>query len=82
MESAFRFAFSRFFVVVFVLALCAGSAFAQGGGSGELSGQVTDPSGAVISGAEVKLTNSATASVRTTVTSSDGIYRFSALPVV
>jgi hypothetical protein len=82
MESAFRSVVSRFFFVFFVLALCAGAAFAQGGGSGELSGQVTDPSGAVISGAEVKLSNTATGAVRTTVTTADGIYRFSALPVV
>src|SRR5882757_8172525 len=82
METAFRSALSRFFVVFFVLALCATAAFGQGGGSGELTGQVTDPSGAVISGAEVKLTNAATSAVRTTTTSSDGIYRFPALPVV
>ncbi len=82
MESAFRSAWFRFSVLLFVLALCAGAAYAQGGGSGELTGQVTDPTGAVVSGVEVKLTNSATAAVRTTITTSDGIYRFSALPVV
>ena len=82
MESAFRSQMSRFLILLFVLAFCAGAAFAQGGGSGELTGQVTDPTGAVVAGAEVKLTNAATSSVRTTVTSSDGIYRFSALPVV
>ena len=81
MEAAFRSMLVRFFAVLFVLALCAGTLLAQGG-SGELTGQVTDPSGAVVSGAEVKLTNTATSAVRTTTTSSDGIYRFAALPVI
>ncbi|HWZ81893.1 MAG TPA: TonB-dependent receptor [Terriglobales bacterium] len=82
MEAAFRSISTRLLVVLTVLAVCAGLAFAQGGGSGELTGQVTDPTGAVVSGAEVKLTNTATSTARTTTTSTDGIYRFPALPVV
>ena len=65
MESAFRNTWTRLLLVFAVLALSAG-AFAQGG-AGELTGQVTDATGAVVSGAEVKLSNSATGEVRTTV---------------
>src|SRR5215475_11216874 len=60
---------------------CIVPAFGQGG-SGELTGLVTDPTGAIVSGAEVTLTNSATGEKRTTTTTGAGIYRFVALPVV
>lgn len=60
---------------------CIVPAFGQGG-SGELTGLVTDPTGAVISGAEVTLTNSATGEKRTTTTTGAGIYRFVALPII
>ncbi|MFZ0800402.1 MAG: carboxypeptidase regulatory-like domain-containing protein, partial [Terriglobales bacterium] len=63
-----------------VLTLCVG-AFAQGG-IGELTGQVTDSTGAVVSGVEVKLTNTATGQVRTTMTTPAGTYRFPALEIV
>src|SRR5438067_12153462 len=61
--------------------LCVGTAFGQGG-AGELTGLVTDPTGAVVSGATVTLTNPATGEKRTAATSAAGIYRFVALPVV
>ncbi|MFZ3340674.1 MAG: TonB-dependent receptor [Terriglobales bacterium] len=80
MESAFRGVWTSFLLAFLVLALCVG-AFAQGG-VGELSGLVTDPTGAVVAGAPVKLTNSATGEVRTTTTSPAGTYRFPALQVV
>jgi hypothetical protein len=80
MESAFRNTWTRLLLVFAVLALSAG-AFAQGG-AGELTGQVTDATGAVVSGAEVKLSNSATGEVRTTVTTPAGIYTFPSLPIV
>src|SRR3984885_7808711 len=63
-----------------VISLCVG-AFAQGG-SGELTGLVTDPTGAVITGASVKLTNTSTGEERTSTTTAAGTYRFPALPVV
>jgi hypothetical protein len=78
MEAAFRSMLVRFFALFCTLALCAGSLVAQGG-SGELSGQVTDPSGAVIPGATVKLSNAATGDVKSTTTSSGGSYRFAAV---
>jgi hypothetical protein len=81
MEYAFRNTLTRFLLVLGVLALLTGIVWAQGG-TGELTGLVTDPSGAVVPNAEVKLTNAATGSSRTTVTTDSGIYRFSALPIV
>src|ERR1700678_222459 len=80
MESAFR-STSKYFLFAFVvLALCVG-AFAQGG-NGELTGDVTDSTGAVVAGVEIKLTNVATGEVRTTVTSPAGSYRCPGLPIV
>jgi hypothetical protein len=45
--------------------------------TGSITGTVTDPSGAVVSGAKVTLTNEGTAATLTTTTGSDGLYRFS-----
>src|SRR5260370_35595241 len=79
MESAFRATSTRFLLAFVVLALSVG-AFAQG--AGELTGLVTDSTGAVVSGVEVKLSNSATGEARTTVTRPAGIYSFPSLPIV
>lgn len=51
-------------------------------GQGEITGLVTDPSGASVPNAKVRLTSSATGESRDTLTTSAGIYRFVALPVV
>jgi len=80
MESAFRNTWTRFVLAFVVLTLLAGTVWAQG--TGEITGLVTDQTGAVIPGATVTLSNSATGEKRTTVTSSAGIYRFPSLPVV
>jgi hypothetical protein len=80
MESAFRNNWTRFLLAIVVLALSVG-AFAQGG-AGTLTGQVSDTTGAVVSGVDVKLTNTATGEVRTAVTTSAGTYNFPALPIV
>ncbi len=80
MQSAFRFVGIRLLLVLVVLALSVG-AFAQGG-VGELTGLVTDPTGAVVSGVQVTLTNSATGDSRSTVSTAAGIYSFPALPIV
>ena len=48
---------------------------------GSISGTVTDPQGAVVSGAQVKATNLGTAAVFTTTSDSSGLYRFNLLPV-
>ena len=79
METAFRNTWTCFLLAFVVLAACVG-AFAQG--SGELTGLVTDSTGAVVSGVEVKLSNSGTGEVRTTVTTPAGIYSFPSLPIV
>jgi hypothetical protein len=80
MESAFRSIWTYSLLAFVVLALSLG-AFAQGG-QGELTGQVTDTTGAVVSGVELKLTQTATGEVRTTMTTSAGTYNFPALPIV
>src|SRR5664279_2913080 len=79
MDSAFGSIRIHFLLAFVVLGLCAG-AFAQG--AGELTGLVTDSTGAVVSGVQVKLSNSATGEVRTTVTTPSGNYSFPALPIV
>jgi len=80
MESAFRNTWNYFLLAFVVLTLCVGAVWAQG--TGEITGLVTDPTGAVISDATVTLTNTATGEKRTTATTSGGTYRFPSLPVV
>jgi outer membrane receptor protein involved in Fe transport len=61
-----------------VVPLFAGSAFAQSS-KGIVVGTVTDPSGAVVAGATVRITNIATNVARETSTSSEGNYRLEAV---
>jgi len=64
----------------FVLLLaCAAPSSAQTAETGALTGTVTDPSGAVISGASITLTSTATGQTRTTTTDANGSYKFSFL---
>ena len=66
-------------LVVFILlsaALLVGQTF-----RGTILGTVTDPSGAVVTGATVKVKNLGTGLERTTVTSSDGSYSVPELPI-
>jgi len=65
--------------VLVVAAVMAPSLMAQSLVSGDLTGTVTDPSGAVLSGATVMLKSDATGQTRTTTTGSNGNYRFSLL---
>jgi hypothetical protein len=60
--------------------LIAPSLMAQSLVSGDVTGTVTDPSGAVVPNASVTLKNNANGSARTTTTTSSGAYRFSLLP--
>ena len=60
--------------------LIAPSLVAQSLVSGDLTGTVTDPSGAVVPNATVVLKNNATGATHTTTTTSSGAYRFSLLP--
>jgi outer membrane receptor protein involved in Fe transport len=65
---------------LFVLLFCvAPAAFAQGA-SGQLSGNVVDANGAVVSGATIKLTSLATAQQRETTTNDSGDFAFTLLP--
>ena len=70
-----------FLFASFMSALSIGHVWAQGG-TGELTGLVTDPSGAVVLNASVTLTNAATGEKRVAEITSAGTYRFAALPVV
>ncbi len=47
--------------------------------SGEITGRVTDPSGAVVSGANVAVTNKATGATRKVTTNNEGLYSFLSL---
>src|SRR5947209_3258902 len=49
-------------------------------GTGTILGTITDPTGAVISGATVTAKNVATNETRTFTSDAEGSYRFSALP--
>ena len=55
-------------------------AFAQGGGSVAITGTVTDPTGAVIGGAKVTVTQKSTSVARAVVTSASGQFNIPSLP--
>jgi outer membrane receptor protein involved in Fe transport len=71
------------FALIAVLALLASGsvAFGQATASGTIQGTVLDKSQAAVSGAQVEATNKATDSVRSTVTTDAGFFRFDLLPV-
>jgi outer membrane receptor protein involved in Fe transport len=66
-------------ILTAALLLCAGSAFAQSGASGNIEGIVTDSTGGVLPGVTVTIRNMATNVTRETVTESNGRYRAAAL---
>ncbi len=70
--------------VVFVLGLvmffAAGPAKAQLGNSGSIEGIVKDPSGGVVAGATVEISNPVSGLHRETTTGSDGDFRFANVP--
>lgn len=57
------------------------AAICQGITTGTLAGSVTDPSGAVVPGAEVQITNLATGAKLDQKSAGDGSFRFSAVPI-
>jgi hypothetical protein len=68
-------------LIVFVIAAVASPfMMAQSLVSGDLTGTVTDPSGAVVASATVTVKNAATGASRTATTNANGAYRFSLLP--
>ena len=68
----------RFIAIGFAL-LTAGSLFGQT--LATVQGEITDQSGAVVPGATVTVTNTATSVSQTTKTDSSGAYRIPALPI-
>ncbi|MGA9883613.1 MAG: TonB-dependent receptor [Candidatus Acidiferrales bacterium] len=68
------------FLASTVFAIGAQSLLAQTASTGALTGTVTDPSGGVIAGATVKVTNLATGQTRTATTDANGSYQLSLLP--
>ncbi len=77
MVSYFRFL--QTLLLVGALVLAASWAMAQTTGSATLRGSVKDAQGAIVPGADVTLTNQATREVRSTISSGEGSYAFTAL---
>jgi hypothetical protein len=69
------------FLLTIIAALSVSLALGQAG-TGELTGVISDPTGAVVANSTVTLTNDATGEKRTTTSTAAGIYRFVALPVI
>ncbi|MFS8085665.1 MAG: carboxypeptidase regulatory-like domain-containing protein, partial [Acidobacteriota bacterium] len=66
-------------VVLTICIACTASALAQET-TARLSGQVTDPAGAIVNNAEVSLTSSQTREARTAKTDDDGYFSFTLIP--
>src|SRR5215470_12295498 len=73
-------AMSRLATLTLTLLLIAAAAFGQGGGNAALNGTVTDPTGAVIAGARVTLTQIDTEVKRTANSNANGQFSVPALP--
>lgn len=81
MQEQVRFFFEgagKIFVFLGFLFLFSVASFSQVT-TGNLSGVVADPNGAVVAGASVKLTSTETGQVKTTVTNGEGYYNFVSL---
>ena len=76
--SSCRWAFAAF--VVCALFTACGLLSAQTGGTGAISGAITDPTGAMVVSAQVKVTEAATGSVRTLQSNDHGLYVVTLLP--
>ncbi len=72
--------FATLFLCLIVLALCTAPMWAQSTSTGTIQGTVTDPSGAVVNGATVTLTDTATKSARQASTNDAGRYIFVDVP--
>jgi hypothetical protein len=72
----------KLFWISFVGLVWVAPALAQGGATGAISGTVLDPSGAVVTGAEVHVVNQDTGALtRTTTTDANGSFTATLLPV-
>src|ERR1035438_715324 len=79
MNSKTRLSILRAFFCIWMLLLAAGTAAWAQAGRGGISGTVTDPSGALIPGANVTALDHATGIVQSTVTTRGGLYSFVSL---
>ena len=70
---------SSVMALIFTFLVLMANGFAQSSTTGQLSGTVTDPNGAVVSGASVKITNLDTNAERETMTGDDGAFAFQLL---
>ena len=66
-------------LVIFTLAFCISIHAQAGGSTSEIRGRISDPNGAVVSGATVTLTDESRGLTRTATTDSEGLYRFLSL---
>jgi hypothetical protein len=81
MHHSFNFKLlGRFFGTLLIVAFGLGFAYGQAI-SGNLTGTVSDPTGAAVNGAQVQATNVATGQQITTTTKGGGEYLFSNLPI-
>jgi len=82
-KSGFRAGIGRFVAIFIGIALlvCTTKMSAQMAGTGNIQGSVTDATGAVIQGAQVTATNTATTIKHTAVTDASGIYSFPNLAI-
>src|SRR5580704_7360634 len=69
----------RILFVLLIAVVMAPSLMAQSLVTGDLTGTITDPSGAVVSGATVTLQSDANGMTRNATTGSNGTFRFSLL---
>jgi hypothetical protein len=67
-------------LIVLAVSLNTTPAFAQSAASGTISGQVTDPQGAVLVGADIKLIDLGTSTIRIASTNDTGRYSFINVP--
>src|SRR5256885_11614496 len=72
--------FTRFILIAALLSLCSPLLLAQDA-TGRIVGTVSDPSGAVVPGVHVVVTNTATHVSRETTTDTNGYYQVLLLPV-
>ena len=67
-------------LLTFLIALGSSPVYAQQA-TAQIDGTVKDPSGAVISGAQISLRNTNTNSTRNTKSNKDGLYQFTLVPI-
>ncbi len=72
--------FVRYLALCFALILLSCSVALSQQITGSVTGTVTDPASAAISGAQVKLTNTGTGAVESAASDSEGNFRFLLLP--